>query len=78
MQQLTIYDALQVEFEPSDLVRVIEPTSDMDAETHHYLSLFHGKNGLIVKVIRQPTLQYHVDFNGQIAIVYHHELEGEQ
>lgn len=78
MQQLTIYDALQVEFEPSDLVKVIEPTDAMDAETHHYLSLFTGKTGLIVKVIRQPTLQYHVDFNGQIAIVYHHELEGEQ
>lgn len=78
VQQLTIYDALpkQKEFKFGDPVRVIEIDDSMDAETHHYLSMYQGKRGLIAKVIRQPSLQYEVDFNGRIASVYHGELEG--
>lgn len=78
MLQLTIFDALPKvrEFKFGDPVKVIEINEQMDAETSYYLSKFTGKRGLIVKVIRQPSLQYHVDFDGEIAIIYHEELEG--
>lgn len=78
VQQLTIFDALPVrkEFKFGDPVKVIEINEQMDGEAYYYLSLFTGKRGLIAKVIRQPSLQYEVDFNGQIAIIYHSELEG--
>lgn len=74
--QLTIFDVLQEEFNPGDTVRVVELNDDMNAETHHYLSLFQGKRGLITKVIPRPILQYEIDFNGRLAIVHHVELEG--
>lgn len=78
MQQLTIFDALptQKEFRFGDPVRVIPVTDDMCAEQYFYLQDLQGKRGLIVKVIRQPTLQYEVDFGGVIKIIYHDELEG--
>lgn len=78
MQQLTIFDSLPAvrEFKFSEPVKVVKATEDMDAETYFYLQGLQGKRGLIMKVIRQPSLQYEVDFNGEIAIVYHEELEG--
>lgn len=78
MRQLTIFDALpkRQEFKFGDPVRVIEVTEYMDVETYFYLLFLQGLRGLIVKVIRQPTLQYEVDFNGVIKIIYHEELEG--
>jgi len=77
MQQLTIFDALPKvqEFKFGDPVRIVEVTEDMDVEAYCYLPRFEGKRGLVMKVIRQPSLQYEVDFNGEFAIVYHEELE---
>lgn len=78
MQQLTIFDALPThkEFRFGDPVRVIPATEDMLAEQYFYLLDLQGKRGLIFKVIRQPTLQYEVDFDGVVKIIYHEELEG--
>lgn len=78
MQQLTIFDALPKvkEFKFGDPVKVVEVTEDMDVETYFYLQSLQDRRGLIVKVIRQPSLQYEVDFKGRIASVYHGELEG--
>lgn len=74
VQQLTIFDALPFKF--GDPVKVVEITEDVDAETYFYLQDLQCKRGLIAKVIRQPSLQYEVDFDGRIAIIYHGELEG--
>lgn len=77
VQQLTIFDSLPKakEFKFGDAVKVVEVKEDMDVETYYYLPKFKGKRGLIMKVIRQPLLQYEVDFNGKMAILYHEELE---
>ena len=77
VQQLTIFDALpkKKEFKFGEPVKVVEVTEDMDVETYFYLQGLQSKRGLIARVIRRPSLQYEVDFNGQIAIIYHDELE---
>ena len=77
VQQLSIFDALpiQKEFEINDVVEVVVDPQEKDVETIFYLPKFAGMKGRIVKVIRRPSLQYEVDFNGQLASVYHDELE---
>ena len=80
VQQLTIFDVLPKvkEFEIGDVVKVVIDPTVKDVETIFYLPKFVGLEGRIVKVVRRPVLQYDVDFNGQIAIIYHGELEGFQ
>lgn len=78
VQQLTIFDALpkKKEFEVDDVVKVVIDPEEKDVETIFYLPKFVGMKGRVVKVVHRPSLQYEVDFNGQIASVYHGELEG--
>ena len=78
VQQLSMFDAPQrvKEFEINDVVEVVVDPQEKDVETIFYLPKFAGMKGRIVKVIRRPSLQYEVDFNGKIASVYHSELEG--
>lgn len=74
--QISIFDVVDSQpFNFGDAVRVVNVTEDMDVETYHYLQKFESEKGLVLKAIEQPSLQYEVDFNGKLAIVYHHELE---
>lgn len=73
--QLTIFDVVDSQpFNVGDAVQVIDVTNDMDVETYYYLQDLQDKQGLVLKSIEKPSLQYEVDFNGKLAIVYHHEL----
>lgn len=73
--QLTIFDVVDSQpFNVGDAVQAIDVTEDMDVETYYYLSKFKNKQGLILKVIKEPSLQYEIDFEGKFAILYHTEL----
>lgn len=74
--QLTIFDVVGSHFYIGDTVQTINVKSDMDAETYFYLQDLQGKQGKISKIIKYPTLQYEVDFDGHIAVVYHTEVKG--
>lgn len=64
-----------IPFEVNDQVRVIVPNIEIDSEAHYYLSDFENKRGAIRKFADKPSWQYHIDFDGKIAIVYHHEIK---
>lgn len=65
-----------VPFDRNDNVKVVVPKLVRgNAESHYYLSDLAGKRGRVLKVIAEPSLQYEVDFDGKIAIVYHEELK---
>lgn len=74
--QLTIFDIVEDHFNVGDTVQVVNVNDKMGAETYFYLSDLEGKWGTITKIIKHPSLQYELDFDGHIAIVYHTELKG--
>lgn len=78
MQQISIFEVMEhqlIPYDCGDLVRVTVPKLNNNAEDHYYLSNFANKRGCVQKIVKQPKLQYHVDFDGKEAIVYHSELK---
>lgn len=78
MRQISIFEVMEhqlIPFDCNDLVRIEVPELNNNAEDHYYLESFSNKMGVIKKVVEKPSLQYHVDFDGKEAIVYHSELK---
>lgn len=79
VEQLTIFEVTEpdvIPFEIGDMVRVTIPKyKRADPESFYYLQDFERKRGKVLKVVHAPTLQYHVDFDGREAIVYHDEIK---
>lgn len=78
MEQISIFEVIGnevVPFEHGDQVRVKVPNLNKNAEDYFYLTGFYGKRGCVKKIVEKPSLQYHVDFDGKEAIVYHKELK---
>ncbi len=77
--QLTIFEVAEpdvIPFEIGDMVRITIPDyKRADPESFYYLQDFECERGVITKVVHVPSLQYEVDFDGRIAIVYHDELK---
>lgn len=76
--QLSIFempDSNIIPFEVGDMVRITIPKyKRADPESFYYLQDFLKKRGVITKVVHAPSLQYHVDFDGREAILYHDEV----
>lgn len=79
VEQLTIFEVAEPDvlpFEIGDMVRITIPKyKRADPESFYYLQDFTKKRGVITKVVSAPSLQYHVDFDGRNAIVYHDEVK---
>lgn len=76
LMQLSIFEIEVIPFEVSDQVRIVIPDYKRgDPESFYYLSDFERKRGEVLKVVHAPSLQYHVDFDGRTAIVYHDEIK---
>lgn len=78
--QLSIFEAAKqvavVPFDIGDQVRIAIPDYKRDdPESFYYLSDFESKRGGVLKVVDAPSLQYHIDFDGKTAIVYHDEVK---
>ena len=78
MNQLSIFE-MPIEtmpFEITDNVRIfISKERQQDVESFYYLNDFKNVRGKVLKVVEVPSLQYEVDFNGKLGIVYHDELK---
>lgn len=54
---------------------VISVDEETNSESYFYLMDFRKKRGIVKTIIKQPSLQYEVEFGNRIAIVYHEELK---
>lgn len=84
VEQMTIFEVPEelqrnidiIPFDKNDNVRiVILDYKKSDPESYYYLLGYERKRGRVMKVVEKPSLQYHVEFDGRIAIVYHDELK---
>ena len=71
-----------VSYEIGDVVKIIYPTEEEDAEMYYYLHYYYshlkGKKGRVVKILPYKKLQYRVEFDikheDRIITLYHENL----
>lgn len=78
--QISIFEEVKpfevVPYEINDQVQIAIPDYKRDdPESFYYLSDFERKRGGVLKIVYEPSLQYHIDFDGKTAIVYHDEVK---
>lgn len=75
-------DEETVSYEAGDVVKIIYPTEEEDAEMYNYLHYYYshlkGKKGRVVKVLPYKKLQYEVEFDtkheDRLLTLYHENL----
>ncbi|MGE7983675.1 hypothetical protein [Solibacillus sp. NPDC093137] len=75
-------DEETVSYEVGDVVKIIYPTEEEDAEMYNYLHYYYshlkGKKGRVVKVLPYKKLQYEVEFDTKheerLLTLYHENL----
>ncbi|WP_338657350.1 hypothetical protein V6B14_22490 (plasmid) [Sporosarcina psychrophila] len=81
-QQLSLFESAELKsvelimtFEIGDRVQITIPEyKQRDTESFFYLQDFLNKRGTVLKVLEHLKIQYEVEVENKIAIVYHDEL----